>query len=123
MKIEITNMSEFNAKLNQAMDQIQDNVVNAMAAGTTETGAEVLDEAKATCAVVTGEMRDSGTQEQTVKKKAEAETTVGFKAVYSAYVHENFAGTSKKPKFLEKAVMSVGPRLTQNVVKNYKPPK
>lgn len=63
-------------------------------------GEVVLEAAKETVAVATGELRDSGSV-----KASGTTATISFDAEHAVAVHENYRGVSSSPKFLERALL------------------
>jgi len=112
------NMRQVEAGIERAVQSYAEQVVRASMAATWETGVDVLEEAKSETPVITGELYRSAEVDGPVRTGMSALSDVGYTAPYSAYVHENMQG--QKPKFLEKAVISVGPRLREYTLKELK---
>ena len=123
LEVVVLNWPEVNRGIEAALKDYQRQVVEATSEAIDVTSEEIIDEAKSQTPVDTGELVGSAhrdTPPAVTGTKAEAE--VGFNAPYAGYVHENMKARHDKggPKFLERAVMSVGPSLRENVLKELK---
>jgi len=115
MYLVIENKAEIDRAIEEALEHYQHEVVKACAVAVKETSEAVLEESKKNTPVETGELLDSAVEEEVEVTAKSASENIGYTAPYAGFVHENL--TAKKPKFLERAVMSVGPSLRENVVK------
>jgi hypothetical protein len=111
----IANQAQFNRGLERALAQINLQVLQACARGATQTAALVQDQSQVNVPVITGRLKASSVAVSAVIEGNRAKAAVGYTAPYAATVHENLEG--RKPKFLERAVLAVGPRLRTLVVK------
>jgi hypothetical protein len=105
----VQNMAQVSAAIDRAVQQYAEQIVRASMAATWDTAVDVLDDAKGETPVITGNLRSSAKVQGPVREGMSAASDVGYTADYAAYVHEDMQG--RQPKFLEKAVMAVGPRL------------
>lgn len=111
----IENRAQFERGLEKALAGIERQVLQACARGATQTAALVQDESQVNVPVITGRLKASSVAVSAVIEGKHAKAKVGYQAPYAAYVHEHMEG--RKPKFLERAVLAVGPRLRTLVVK------
>lgn len=115
MNIVVTNMSRVEQGIDEALRAYNEYIVRACLEATRKTAADVMDEARGDTPVETGHLVRSAKTSDPVRERDSATTEVGYTAEYAAHVHENMEG--RRPKFLERAVISVGPRLRHTVVK------
>jgi hypothetical protein len=115
LQLTILNEQAFAASLGKALQQIEREVVQATARAATQTAAQVQEESNHNAPVVTGRLVRSSQAVSAQAAGASATAEVGYTAPYAAHVHENMEG--RKPKFLERAVLAVGPRLRPLVIK------
>jgi len=116
MAIVALNLPEVEKGIEKALQYYHEQVLEACAKAVDETATEVLAESDDTAPVDTGALVESSKKETPPEVTNDsAREEIGYTAPYAAHVHEYMQG--KKPKFLEKAVMSVGPRLRENVIK------
>jgi len=111
----IQNEAQFKRGLEKALAGINLQVLQACARAATETAALVQDESQRNVPVITGHLKNSSVAVSAVIEGSRAKAKVGYQAPYAAQVHENLEG--RKPKFLERAVLAVGPRLRPLAIK------
>jgi len=111
----IVNQAQFDRGLQRALAGINQQVLQACARAATETAAAVQDESQRNVPVITGRLKNSSVASSAVITGNRAKAKVGYQAPYAAQVHENLEG--RKPKFLERAVLAVGPRLRPLAIK------
>jgi hypothetical protein len=106
----------FNKGLEKALDDFQLQVLQRVRKGIGTFELELAAESTRNVPVITGRLRASVTPvKPKIMSRHEVRGAVGYHAFYAAYVHEHMEG--RRPKFLEKAVLSVGPRLAVCVLK------
>jgi hypothetical protein len=119
MQVVVLNLPEVERGIEKALKSYQRQIVDACAEAVDETAQNVIDESNVLAPVDTGALVDSSHKDDSPEMTDHsAEEQIGYNARYAAHVHEYMQG--KKPKFLEKAVMNVGPTLRENVVKELK---
>ena len=113
------NLPQVNAGIAKALRDYQRQVVEACGVAVDETAAEVVTESNQNAPIDTGALVDSSHKDDSPAiDTSSASEIVGYSVVYAARVHENMQ--AKKPKFLERAVLSVGPSLRENAIKELK---
>jgi len=115
MNIVVTNMAEIEAGLREALRSYAEQVTAAAALGVTETARLVLDDSNGLAPFVTGALIESGHADEAAVIGSSAVAEVGYSVPYAAMAHEDMQG--RHPKFLEKAVMGVGPEMRNIVLK------
>jgi len=115
MAIVALNLPEVERGIEKALQQYHEQVLEACAKAVDETATDVLAESDKTAPVDTGALVASSQKTPPEVTGSSAKEEIGYTAPYAAHVHEYMEG--KKPKFLEKAVMNVGPSLRENVIK------
>lgn len=110
------NLPQVNAAIASALRDYQEQVVDACAVAVDETAEEIVTKSNQEAPIETGALVDSSHKDDSpAVTDRSASEFVGYGVPYAAVVHENMRG--KKPKFLERAVMSEGPSLRENVIK------
>ena len=115
MYLVATNMPEVGRAIDSALLKYRDEIIRVCMDAVQETAYDVVEEAKAMTPVDTGTLQRSAQAGGPWRQWETAEAEAGYTAPYAAKVHEDMEG--RMPKFLEKAVISVGPRLRRYVVK------
>jgi len=118
MIIVATNLPEVGAAIDRALAQQMDEVQDAVERALNTTAEDVMAESNDNAPGVSGKLKNSAVNGFAATAFGTSKVEVGYTAPYAAHVHEDMEG--KKPKFLEKAVMSVGPSLRDNVIKELK---
>jgi len=113
-----TNMSQVGRAIDSALLKYKDEIVKVCMDATQETAYDISEEARTITPVQTGTLLRSAMAGGPWRVWDTAESEAGYTAPYAGKVHEDMEG--HMPKFLEKAVISVGPRLRRHVVKGLK---
>jgi hypothetical protein len=112
MNTVVTNPIEFDRQCRRAFAMVEAEVRQAATRATTKMAVLLQETSDDKAPVVTGQLKRSS---RAIAAATVAEAEVGYEAPYAAHVHENMEG--RRPKFLEKAVLQVGPRFVELVVK------
>jgi len=115
-QLTIKNEQEFRRGLDKAILLLQQEILRASGRAASQTAGLVQEESDRNAPVVTGRLVRSSVAVAAVPTSPETvKAGVGYTAPYAARVHEDMEG--RKPKFLERAVLSVGPRFRQIALK------
>jgi hypothetical protein len=115
MIIVAENLDEVQDAIAEALDEMAREVVEATGRASWDTSVEVMADAKSQTPVDTGRLLASAEVGGPYVENESASSEVGYTAPYASIVHEDMQG--RHPKFLENAVMAVGPRLRNAVLK------
>jgi hypothetical protein len=118
MMLVATNLPEVGAAIDHALAQQMDEVMDAVERALNTTAEDVMVESNDNAPGVSGRLKKSAITGFAATEFGTSKVEVGYTAPYAAHVHEDMEG--RKPKFLEKAVMAVGPSLRENVIKELK---
>jgi hypothetical protein len=110
-----TNLPEVGGAIELALAKYLNEVMDAAERALNTTAEDVMAESNDNAPKGTGKLVNSGITGFADTAFGTSKVEVGYTAPYAAHVHEDMEG--RKPKFLEKAVMSVGPSLRANVIK------